>query len=259
MILFLSKFIQVFLYPVGLSVALAAAGGIVLLFHKKKAGLILVFLSAGILWFFSCPLFSHALVRSLESKFDPPVDFPKVSAIVLLGGCTKPAVAPRRYVEPGNAGDRMVNAARLLKKGYAPVIIATGGKIPSVYEFPGSEARCMTSILREVCGIDSSAIILEDKARDTHENATLTAAIMQQRKLHKDIILVTSAIHMYRSVKIFRKFGFTVFPAPADFREDKTIKIGVFSILPSVDALSEATDALHEYYGLIAYKIMGWL
>jgi uncharacterized SAM-binding protein YcdF (DUF218 family) len=259
MILFLSKLIQLLFYPVGLAVALAVAGGIVMLLRKRKAAVVLVFLAAGTLWFFSCPVITHTLVRSLESKFDPPEDFPKVSAIVLLGGCTRPPLPPRRYVEASDAADRMINAARLLRKGYAPVILATGGKIPFVYNFPGSEAQCMAHFLREVCGVDSAAIILENDARDTHENATKASDVLQRHGIKKEIILVTSAMHMYRSVKIFRKCGFTVYPAPADFREDKSMQIKIFSFLPNVDALSKATDVLHEYYGILAYKIMGWL
>jgi uncharacterized SAM-binding protein YcdF (DUF218 family) len=259
MILFLSKFIQIFFYPVGLSVALAVAAGIVMVMGKRKVSIAMIFSSVGILLLFSCPIVSHALVRSLEGRFDPPAEFPKASAIVLLGGCTKPPVSPRRYVEPGNAGDRMVNAARLFRKGCAPVIVSTGGKIPFVYNFPGSEAQDMALFLREVCTVDSSAILLEDEARDTHENATRTAALLQKKGIKKDIILVTSAMHMYRSVKIFRKCGFTVFPAPSDFRADKSMQVKIFSILPDVGALSDATDALHEYYGLIAYKMAGWL
>jgi uncharacterized SAM-binding protein YcdF (DUF218 family) len=259
MILFLSKFLPIFIYPVGLACSCAVAGGIFLLFRKRKAAIVLVFLSAGLIWFFSCPLIAHPFLRSLEGKFNPPEEFPKASAIVLLGGCTRPPVSPRRHVEPSCASDRMVNAARLFRRGYAPVIIATGGKISFIYDFPGSEAGCMAGFLREVCGIDSSAILMEDQARDTHENATFTAALMEKRGMKKDIILVTSALHMYRSVKIFRKCGFTVFPAPADFREDSSPQWKILSLLPSVGALGDVTDALHEYYGLFAYKIMGRL
>ena len=246
-------------YPVGLSIALAIAGGIFLVLQKKKTAIILVFSSIGVLTVFSCPLVAHTIVRSLESKYDPPAEFQKVSAIVLLGGCTKAPVPPRRYSEPSNAGDRMVNAARLLRKGYAPVIVATGGKITFMYNYSGSEAQNMADFLKETCQIDSSKILLEDKAKDTHDNATFTLNLLREHGLHKDIILVTSAMHMYRSVKIFRKCGFTVYPAPADFREDKKIQNNIFAYFPSAEALANATDALHEYYGLIAYKIMGWL
>jgi uncharacterized SAM-binding protein YcdF (DUF218 family) len=64
---------------------------------------------------------------------------------------------------------------------------------------------------------------------------------------------------MYRSVKIFRKYGFTVFPAPTDFWTEKTAQWNVFSFIPDAGALNGSTVALHEYYGLFAYQIMGWL
>ncbi len=257
--LFLSKLIQMFFYPVGLSIALAVAGGVFLVLQKKKTAIFLVFSSIGILSIFSCPVVAHAIVRSLESKYDPPADFPKVSAIVLLGGCTKSPVSPRRYTEPSCAGDRMVNAARLYRKGYAPVIVSTGGKITFMYDYSGSEAQNMADFLTETCRIDSSKILLEDKAKDTHGNATYTLELLREHGLNKDIILVTSAMHMYRSVKIFKKCGFTVYPAPADFREDKKVQKNIFAYFPNAEALSNSTDALHEYYGLIAYKIVGWL
>jgi uncharacterized SAM-binding protein YcdF (DUF218 family) len=158
-----------------------------------------------------------------------------------------------------SAGNRILNAAFLYKKGYAPVIICTGGKISFVYNFPGSEALCMASVLRNDCGVDSASIIIEDKAKDTHNHAPNVEKILLQRGLAKEIILVTSAMHMPRSVLVFKKRGYVVHPAPADYREDKAFPWRFFSLFPNVDALGESTDALHEYYGLIAYWIMGWI
>lgn len=259
MLLFLAKFIQLFIYPVGLAVMCAAAAEVLVIFKIRKTAIALGFLSAGILLFFSSPMMTHVLVRSLEGRYEPPQDFPKVPAIVLLGGCTRPAVAPRAVVEVNSAGNRILNAARLYKKGYAPIIISTGGKIPFVYNFPGSEAQCMASVLRNDCGIDSANIIIEGKAKDTHDHAPNVEKILLQRGCAKEIILVTSAMHMYRSVLIFKKRGYVVHPAPADYREDKAFQWGFFTLFPNADALCESTDALHEYYGIIAYWIMGWI
>jgi uncharacterized SAM-binding protein YcdF (DUF218 family) len=237
----------------------AVAAGVFVIFKKWRPALALVFLSAGILWFFSSPVVTHVLVRGLESKYDPPQDFPRVPAIVLLGGCTRPAVAPRTVVEVNGAGNRILNAARLYKKGYAPVIISTGGKISYLYNFSGSEAQCMASVLRNDCGIDSASIIIEDKAQDTHDHAPNVEKILLERGLAKEIILVTSAMHMYRSVLIFKKRGYVVHPAPADYREDKAFQLNLFTLFPKVEALGESTDVLHEYYGIVAYWIMGWI
>jgi uncharacterized SAM-binding protein YcdF (DUF218 family) len=259
MLRFLAKFVPLFIYPVGLAGMCAAAAGVFVLFKKLKTALVLAFLSVGILWFFSSPVVTHVLVRGLESKYDQPQNFPRVPAIVLLGGCTRPAVPPRTVVEVSGAGNRILNAARLFKKGYAPVIISTGGKISFLHDFPGSEALCMASVLRNDCGIDSASIIIEDKAKDTHEHAPNVEKILLQRGCAKEIILVTSAMHMPRSVLVFKKQGYVVHPAPADYREDKVFQWGFFSLFPNADALYESSDALHEYYGIIAYWIMGWI
>jgi uncharacterized SAM-binding protein YcdF (DUF218 family) len=259
MLSYIAKFLPMFFYPLGLAGVFAGVAGALILFNKKKASVTLAFLSAGTLLFFSSPVVSHILVRSLESKFEPRTEFPPVSAIVLLGGCTRPVMPPRINVEVTAAGDRIFEAARVYRKGCASFIITTGGKIPFIYDFPGSEAMCMASVLREVCGVDSSHIIVEDDAENTHEHAPNVAAILQQRGLKPEIILVTSAMHMYRSIRIFRKNGYTVYPAPADFREDRNIQWKLFGLVPQADALVASTNVLHEYYGIIAYKILGWL
>jgi uncharacterized SAM-binding protein YcdF (DUF218 family) len=211
------------------------------------------------LWIFSTPVVSYLLVRSLERKFSPPATFPKASAIVVLGGATAPAIPPRRYAETNIFGDRIFHAIRLAKAHYAPYVICTGGKIKFLFDFPGSEAATMADLIREFGGIDSASIIIEDKAQNTHDHAPRVKEILEKRGFTKDIILVTSAMHMYRSVAIFRKAGFTVYPAPTDFWVAAGGTPGLFDFLPDAEALTSSTAILHEYYGLLAYRILGWL
>jgi uncharacterized SAM-binding protein YcdF (DUF218 family) len=259
MLSLLAKLLPIFLYPVGMSGALGLAAAIVALKKKTRAAAALAFCSVGVLWFFSTPFVTWALARNLEARFDPSPVLPRCGAIVLLGGCTKPAVPPRQYVEVSCAGDRIVHAARLYKQGYAPVIIATGGKIEYVYDFPGSEGECMASILKNDCGVDSSAIIIEDRAKVTRDHAPNVEAILLSRGMTKEIILVTSAMHMFRSVKVFRKRGYVVHPSPADFTADAKFQWNPGALFPRGECLFGSTAALHEYYGIIAYKILGWI
>jgi uncharacterized SAM-binding protein YcdF (DUF218 family) len=258
--LFISKFLSAITYPIGLSCLLACVAIGLMIAQKKKGALVCAFLSIFFIAFFSCPLVAYYLARSLENKFSQQSPLPdKASAIVLLGGCTRPALPPRQYIEIGSCGDRLLHAVRLFKERKASVIVCTGGKIPFLLDFPGSEAACMANLLRDFWGIDSASIIIEDKAQNTHDHGPKIASLLKQRGVQKDIILVTSAMHMYRSVKVFKKNGFSVFPAPADFLEESRIQFSLFMILPTADALFESTIALHEYYGIIAYWILGWL
>ncbi len=259
MLLFFSKLLAVFVYPVGLSCLLAGGAVLLTYLQKKKAAMISGLLSIFIIWFFSLPFFSHFLVRGLESKYDQPVQVPQASAIVLLGGFTRPAVPPRSTVEVNFFGDRLLYAARLFREKRAPFIVCTGGKITFLKDFPGTEATSMARLLGDLWGIDSTSIIIENKAQNTHDHGPRVRAVFEQRAMKKDIILVTSAMHMYRSVKVMKKFGFSIIPAPAGFWEESRPQIKLFSFFPSADALFASTTALHEYYGIAAYWIMGWL
>jgi uncharacterized SAM-binding protein YcdF (DUF218 family) len=258
--LFISKFFEVLAYPMGVFCLFACITIGLVIAKKKKIALICALISIFIIAFFACPLVACLLAKSLEQKFSQQIPgIQKASAIVLLGGFTRPSLPPRQHIEMGCGGDRLLQAVRLLKTQKASVIVCTGSKIPFLQDFPGSEATCMASLLRDSWGIDSSSIIIEDKALTTHDHGPRVAALLGQRGMNKDIILVTSAIHMYRSVKVFRKNGFTVFPAPVDFAEESRIQFSLFLFLPSVDALYESTAVLHEYYGIITYSILGWI
>jgi uncharacterized SAM-binding protein YcdF (DUF218 family) len=152
-----------------------------------------------------------------------------------------------------------MHAARIFRRGYAPYLIPTGGKIPFVYDLPGSEAGNMFMMLTEMLGVDSSKILIEEKARNTHDHPSRVAAILKDHGLGKEIILVTSANHMPRSVAVFRKAGYTVYPAPTDFREDVRFQWGLYQVLPNHAGLEGSSTAFHEYYGLLTYKLLGWI
>ena len=73
------------------------------------------------------------------------------------------------------------------------------------------------------------------------------------------VLLVTSALHMPRSVATFRTVGIEVTPAPTDF---KVVRDPGGSRakrwLPNAEALHESTLAIHEYVGQLAYWLRGW-
>jgi uncharacterized SAM-binding protein YcdF (DUF218 family) len=82
------------------------------------------------------------------------------------------------------------------------------------------------------------------------------------------ILLVTSAMHMPRSVAIFERQGFEVTPAPADFlatwgEEGRTVESGMVSwllkVIPNAERLDFSTRALREYIGIFIYRLRGWL
>ena len=68
-------------------------------------------------------------------------------------------------------------------------------------------------------------------------------------------VLITSAMHMPRSVGVFRKAGWKVLPYPVDYKTDGTgeyrYMVGIGSGLGSLSA------AIKEWVGLFAYRALG--
>ena len=61
-------------------------------------------------------------------------------------------------------------------------------------------------------GVPRDAIVAEWKSHSTRENAIETAKLIQNMPGKK--VLLTSDFHIYRAVRVFRKLGIEVTPAP---------------------------------------------
>jgi uncharacterized SAM-binding protein YcdF (DUF218 family) len=261
MFVFLSKVLAVPLNPVGLSLVLLAAGFIyTYVLRRHKPAVICFICGASALFIFSLPLTSHLLMRGLESRYPPVPIYEQVSAVVLLGGATTGKVPPRIYVETNHQADRFFHAVRVYRETFSNKIVLTGGRIDLLTGDATPEAYAMFELLNEFFGIDSSDVIFETESRNTRENAVYTKTALEMAGLGTDIILVTNAYHMPRSVGIFKKAGFErVIPAPTGYREDERLNMKPLSLMPNPGSLFISAVALHEYYGIIAYKIMGWI
>jgi uncharacterized SAM-binding protein YcdF (DUF218 family) len=202
-------------------------------------------------------------VRSLEWKYKYYNDLPQAEAIVVLGGGTKSRIDPKLMIDLGIQGDRVIYGGKLYLQKKAPLIIVTGGRLEWLGEGL-SEAAEMTKILQKM-GIPASAIIQENKAINTYENAVNVRQILNKLGINK-VLLVTSALHIPRSLMIFKHQGIDAIPAPTDFLVsnestffENSFQINLISSFPDLGSLYQTTIALKEYIGIIVYKLKGWL
>ena len=263
MFVFLSKLLPLFAYPLGLCCALLI---VALIFNKRRRlrnGLIIA--AVAILWMLSNRWVDLALTRSLEWQFLPAQGAPKAEAIVVLGGGTYPAQYPRPTTEMSGAGDRVFYAAHLYRDGRAPLVMLSGGTIEWMGNTASTPASEMADIITFI-GVPSSALLLEDKSQNTHEDAVMSAEMLKAKGIHR-ILLVTSAIHMPRALAVFKKQGLEVIPAPTDFKVTQAVWDGllhgslesdIINVLPDASDLGSVTNALKEYIGLFVYRLMGW-
>jgi uncharacterized SAM-binding protein YcdF (DUF218 family) len=110
-------------------------------------------------------------------------------------------------------------------------------------------------VLREFLigvGIPEDKIIVETQSRTTFENVERVLTMPLKRPL----IIITSARHMSRALRVFSVFGEAPIPAPCDFHP-----LGrpgdPLSYLPSAEAFSVSTSALYEYLGIAWYRLLG--
>ncbi len=259
MFLYLSKIVPLFIYPLGLTCILLA---LTFFLRKKKhwqkraVGLALALLFLG-----GNAWFSAWLVASLEWKHLPPSEIPSADAIVVLGGGTRAPSYPRPLAEINEAGNRLIYGAHLYKTGKAPIVVLTGGMLPWSTR-PTNPADDMASLI-QMFGVPEEALWLEGESANTYENAIFTRQMLEEAGINR-IILVTSAMHMPRSVMLFEKQGFEVIPAPADFAivektEPYRLEAYIFGLIPTAQNLELTTRALKEYLGIIVYHLRGWL
>ena len=256
--LLFSKILTQLAYPLSLSCILILLASVLLWRGRRRpAGLCLLF-SLLVLWLPSLPAVSDHLRASLERRYPPvPIeDVPKADVIVVLGGAVEAVIPPRLGIDLGAAADRVLYAAQLYGAGKVELIIACGGHLPWMRE-SSAEAPAMAELLR-AWGVPDEAILLEMESRNTYENALHSKRLLQTNGL-KQVLLVTSALHMPRALALFRASGIDAVPAPTDFevvdRGDRTL----MSWLPDAAALEGSTRAIKEYLGLGVYWIQGLL
>ena len=207
---------------------------------------------------------ANGLTKSLEWQYIPRGALPTADAIVVLGGATKSAFPPRPAVDLSESGDRVLYGAQLYREGKAPVVIASGGRINWRGSGP-SESSDMAEIMKTL-GVPASAILQDPTSLNTHQNAVNVKKIMKERGIRR-VLLVTSAMHMPRSLKIFQRQGIEAIPAPTDFlvtqhdieESTNTTEAIVLNLLPDTDRLDKTTRALKEYIGTVVYRLRGWL
>lgn len=263
MFLYLSKLLPLFFYPLGLA-CLCLLVAFFMLWKRPRTAALAIALALMLLLLTSNGWVSRLLVQSLEWQHLPLTEIPTAEAIVVLGGATKSALPPRPSVDLNEAGDRVIYAAQLYRQKKAPIIILSGGRI----EWKGggsSESADMATILTAI-GIPKEAIVQEPDSLNTYQNAVNVNKILKSRGIRR-VLLVTSAIHMPRSLLIFQHQGIDVIPTPTDFlvtRSDlqeltSTPKAALLNVLPDVDNLHMFTSAMKEYVGILAYRLRGWL
>jgi uncharacterized SAM-binding protein YcdF (DUF218 family) len=254
MFFLLSKTIGFLVLPSNLLIVVGLLG--VLLLPSRFARTALGLVIASVLLIAICgfsPL-GNVLMLPLENRF-PAWDRPRVpDGMVVLGGSLDNEVsAARGAVALNESAERLTKAVELAKRFPSAKIVFSGGHGQIFYEGP-TEAELAARFFADL-GIPRSRVILEDRARDTAENARLSKLLAAPNP-GELWLLVTSAHHMPRAVAAFRQVGFDIDPYPVDWRlRGSKDLVRPFAVLS--DGLKRLDSATREWVGLLVYWLSG--
>lgn len=177
------------------------------------------------------------------------------TAIVLTGGMV--SEFPLDGTHAGETADRFIQPMLLYKSGTISRILITGGdtSIGLLKHDKSFESARIKSLLIQM-GIPADSILVEDKARNTYENALFTKKILGETR--EQFLLVTSASHMRRAYGCFQKVGLLTVPYPVNYKQKDSPMAVLEMIIPSEANLSKLASLTREIAGLFIYKLKGY-
>ena len=258
--LLLRKIMMQLIFPPGGIIIAIFIIYLLFLFNRKRLATYFTILLIFFLFLFSSWFGEYILLQPLEDDYSALQEISndnlKLSnpvIVVLGGGLVEDSLAEKS----GKTEISEVTLARLFgaygiyREIQCPVWVS-GGSVPG-YSGGVPSAEIMEEVLIEM-GVPPDDIFQENESRTTFENAIFTIEEIKQQG-YQEVILVTSALHMRRSVQSFENNEVTIIPAPVNYLFENT-QPGLLNILPNRFSWDYNLRALHEWIGLLYYKIV---
>lgn len=217
----------------------------------------LLIAAVAILLVFSNPVLLRWTVMAWEPiPIALPVNDSTVKKVVVLGGMSS-VHPPSGRVRFGSSGDRLMQALLIVQNNPVEYLVISGGSASILTEERG-EAAFLQEFLVAV-GMENDRVVVDSLSRNTYENAVNIRQIFDDRGWTKEIVLVTSAWHMPRSLRVFEKQGFRVLPIGADPLYSFSPAVPADYFIPSSSVLTTWELLFKEWVGIGVYRLRGYL
>lgn len=235
--------------PLLVALIVVAVGLSLLHSKRRRTGAWVAAAGAVLGYLASTSLLGNALIGSLELQ-SPPFEATQAAGvrdIVVLGS----GYVPHDHIPATGAIDadglaRIVEGVRLAHSRPNSRLIVSGGAAPGSTPSALGYAQLAADL-----GIRPSDLVVLDRGRNTEEEARDVAALLGSAPF----ILVTSAYHMPRAMKLMRGAGANPIPAPTGQLMNAWQGAERFGIMPGSRGLRKTEAALHEYLGLAAVSL----
>lgn len=227
-------------------------------FWRRKAGW---FLSLAVIQviLLSLPVVSEVLFNRLTQQYPPKADLwaqsPHPEAIIILGAGRN----TRAWEYGGETGsmtelERLRYAALLHRKTGLPILVSGGAPLRNSQNQQRSEAELMRKTLEEEFQVPVRW--LEENSHTTWQNAQFSDKMLQQAGI-RSAWVVTQAWHMPRSLYAFEQLNSKIdyIPAATSFGAAVVWQDKGLNWLPQAAALYRSQIALHEWLGLLWYRV----
>ena len=204
------------------------------------------------LLFFSNQFIFNEFNRLWENKIPSYKGNDTFDVAVVLGGISAYDEFHEQQALFGNS-ERLFNVLPLYFEGRVNKILFSGGS--GRIDKKNIEADFIRGYLLKL-GVKNEDIILENKSRNTYENAKFTTQLISSEQ---KILLSTSATHMPRSLACFQKLDFHPTPFPVDYSSNQNNRFS-FSLIfiPDPYIMVKWYWLFHELVGIQVYKIKGY-
>ena len=209
-------------------------------------------------WVMSCPAGAGLLARTLTGGYGPIASAAEAAgagAVVLLSGGSKTvrAAGGRLPLVTQPSALRVLETARVYRLLGDPIVIVSGGVTdPEAHALPESEAIRAAVV---ALGVPASRIVLESESRNTHEEAVVLKRMLAERGVDR-FVIVTSPLHMGRSLGAFAAEGLHPVPSASPLYQDRTRD--PFPLTPNDVSLEIGNAVVYEWCARAYYWWRGW-
>jgi uncharacterized SAM-binding protein YcdF (DUF218 family) len=233
--------------PLTIAFVIGVVAGIYRIFGRRKIASWLLVSSLVVIYLAAISPVSNALLARLEHRYAPlPEDMPlpAVEFIVVLGsGYTPHDGVPVTAALSEDGLVRITEGIRLVRRLKNAHLVVSGGAPPG--QMPPAVGY---ALLAHDLGVGESSLIVLDRALDTGAEAKSVFLLLGAAPF----LMVTSAYHMPRAMRLMEQNGAHPIPAPTGQRVNESAPAGWRSLLPTADGLRKTDRALHEYFGFAA-------
>jgi uncharacterized SAM-binding protein YcdF (DUF218 family) len=210
-------------------------------------------------WILSCPAGAALLARTVTADYRPLETADAASgaqAVVLLSGGSKTirAAGGRLPVVTTPSAMRALETARVYRLLGDPLVVVSGG-ITENDAKSISEADAIRAAIIAL-GVPADRIVLESESRNTHDEAVALKRMLAERRIDR-FVIVTSAIHMGRSLAAFAVEGLHPVPSAAPIYQDRSD--APFALTPNEVSLEIGNAVVYEWGARAYYWWRGWI